>query len=112
MRKSLLKHPTLIKYVISFSINCCRIYLYNILQLDKGPVESFSGCRIDSFFVRVIMPCPQFSLQPDNRSDSIAYLTFSLITFNLALQTMISPDGEYILSGSSDGNAYIYMAGQ
>ena len=35
------------------------------------------------------MPCPQFSLQPDNRSDSIAYLTFSLITFNLALQTMI-----------------------
>ncbi|CAN6861703.1 unnamed protein product, partial [Brassica oleracea] len=73
--KSLLKHPTLIKYVISFSINCCRIYLYNILQLDKGPVESFSGCRIDSFFVR----------------------------------TMISSDGEYILSGSSDGNAYIWQ---
>ncbi|XP_018510106.2 denticleless protein homolog isoform X1 [Brassica rapa] len=52
-----------------------RIYLYNILQLDKGPVQSFSGCRIDSFFVR----------------------------------TMISPDGEYILSGSSDGNAYIWQ---
>ncbi|KAF8049618.1 hypothetical protein N665_2169s0008 [Sinapis alba] len=52
-----------------------RIYLYNILQLDKGPVQSFSGSRIDSFFVR----------------------------------TMISPDGEYILSGSSDGNAYIWQ---
>ncbi|KAJ4900989.1 Transducin/WD40 repeat-like superfamily protein [Raphanus sativus] len=52
-----------------------RIYLYNILQLDKGPVQSFSGCRIDSFFIR----------------------------------TMISPDGEHILSGSSDGNAYIWQ---
>ncbi|XP_010502769.1 PREDICTED: denticleless protein homolog [Camelina sativa] len=52
-----------------------RIYLYNTLQLDKGPVQSFSGCRIDSFFVR----------------------------------TMISPDGEYVLSGSSDGNAYIWQ---
>ncbi|KAL0737681.1 hypothetical protein Bca4012_013891 [Brassica carinata] len=52
-----------------------RIYLYNILQLDKGPVQSFSGCRIGSFFVR----------------------------------TMISPDGEHILSGSSDGNAYIWQ---
>ncbi|ANM64882.1 unnamed protein product [Arabidopsis thaliana] len=52
-----------------------RIYLYNTLRLDKGPVQSFSGCRIDSFFVR----------------------------------TMISPDGEYVLSGSSDGNAYIWQ---
>ncbi|CAG7872635.1 unnamed protein product, partial [Brassica rapa] len=52
-----------------------RIYLYNILQLDKGPVQSFSGCRIDSFFIR----------------------------------TMISPDGEHILSGSSDGDAYIWQ---
>ncbi|CAA7046597.1 unnamed protein product [Microthlaspi erraticum] len=52
-----------------------RIYLYNIVQLDKGPVQSFSGCRIGSFFVR----------------------------------TMISPDGENILSGSSDGNAYIWQ---
>ncbi|KAF2532958.1 hypothetical protein F2Q70_00032016, partial [Brassica cretica] len=52
-----------------------RIYLYNILQLDKGPVQSFSGCRIDSFFIR----------------------------------TMISLDGEHILSGSSDGNAYIWQ---
>ncbi|CAH2045156.1 unnamed protein product [Thlaspi arvense] len=52
-----------------------RIYLYNTLQLDKGPLQSFSGCRIDSFFVR----------------------------------TMISPDAEHILSGSSDGNAYIWQ---
>ncbi|CAN8266171.1 unnamed protein product [Cochlearia groenlandica] len=52
-----------------------RIYLYNMLQLDKGPLQSFSGCRIDSFFVR----------------------------------TMISPDAEHILSGSSDGNAYIWQ---
>ncbi|XP_010528229.1 PREDICTED: denticleless protein homolog [Tarenaya hassleriana] len=52
-----------------------RIYLYNLLQLNKGPIQSFSGCRIDSFFVR----------------------------------TMISPDAEYILSGSSDGNACIWQ---
>ncbi|XP_038905419.1 denticleless protein homolog [Benincasa hispida] len=29
-----------------------RIYLYNVLQLEKGPVKSFSGCQIDSFFVK------------------------------------------------------------
>lgn len=29
-----------------------RIYLYNVLQLEKGPVKSFSGCRIESFFVK------------------------------------------------------------
>lgn len=30
-----------------------RIYLYNVLQLEQGPVKTFSGCRIDSFFVKV-----------------------------------------------------------
>ncbi|XP_057983450.1 uncharacterized protein LOC131168188 [Malania oleifera] len=29
-----------------------RIYLYNVLQLEKGPIRSFSGCRIESFFVK------------------------------------------------------------
>ncbi|KAK3032077.1 hypothetical protein RJ639_036291 [Escallonia herrerae] len=29
-----------------------RIYLYNVLQLEKGPTESFSGCQIESFFVK------------------------------------------------------------
>ncbi|CAF1715596.1 unnamed protein product [Brassica oleracea] len=44
--------------------------MYRAFFVLRRPVESFSGCRIDSFFVR----------------------------------TMISPDGEYILSGSSDGH--------
>lgn len=39
----------LIEILSSFS----RIYLYNVLQLDKGPIQSFSGCRIESFYVKV-----------------------------------------------------------
>ncbi|GLT31933.1 hypothetical protein SLA2020_066320 [Shorea laevis] len=51
-----------------------RIYLYNILQLDKGPIQTFSGCQIGSFYVK----------------------------------SAISPDATHILSGSSDGNAYVW----
>ncbi|KAL0331933.1 UNVERIFIED_CONTAM: Denticleless proteinA [Sesamum calycinum] len=52
-----------------------RIYLYNVLQLEKGPMRTFSGGRTDSFFVK----------------------------------SSISPDAAHILSGSSDGNAYIWQ---
>ncbi|CAI0456235.1 unnamed protein product, partial [Linum tenue] len=52
-----------------------RIYLYNVLQLQKGPVQSFTGCQIESFFVK----------------------------------SVISPDASSILSGSSDGNAYVWQ---
>ncbi|GAB4847873.1 hypothetical protein Ancab_026933 [Ancistrocladus abbreviatus] len=52
-----------------------RIYLYNVLQLDKGPISSFSGCQIKSFFVK----------------------------------SAISPDACHVLSGSSDGNAYLWQ---
>ncbi|KAL5860528.1 hypothetical protein ACOSQ4_001824 [Xanthoceras sorbifolium] len=52
-----------------------RIYLYNVLQLEKGPIQSFSGCQIESFYVK----------------------------------SAISPDANHILSGSSDGNAYIWQ---
>ncbi|XP_022741170.1 denticleless protein homolog [Durio zibethinus] len=51
-----------------------RIYLYNVLQLDKGPMHTFSGCQIESFYVK----------------------------------SVISPDSDHILSGSSDGNAHIW----
>ncbi|XP_019442530.1 PREDICTED: denticleless protein homolog isoform X3 [Lupinus angustifolius] len=30
-----------------------RIYLYNILQLEKGPLKYFYGSQIDTFFVKV-----------------------------------------------------------
>ncbi|PKI75133.1 hypothetical protein CRG98_004468 [Punica granatum] len=52
-----------------------RIYLYNVLQLEKGPVKSFSGAQIESFYVKAA----------------------------------ISPDANQLLSGSSDGNAYIWQ---
>ncbi|KZV43410.1 denticleless proteinA-like [Dorcoceras hygrometricum] len=52
-----------------------RIYLYNVLQLEKGPIRTFSGGRIESFFVKAA----------------------------------ISPNAAHILSGSSDGNAYIWQ---
>ncbi|KAE8689349.1 hypothetical protein F3Y22_tig00110940pilonHSYRG00421 [Hibiscus syriacus] len=51
-----------------------RVYLYNILQLDKGPMHTFSGCQIESFYVK----------------------------------SAISPDADYILSGSSNGNSHIW----
>ncbi|CAI9111477.1 OLC1v1011705C1 [Oldenlandia corymbosa var. corymbosa] len=60
---------------ISASCMDSRIYLYNILQLENGPVKTFSGCRISSFFVK----------------------------------SAISPDAAHMLSGSSDGNAYIWQ---
>ncbi|KAH9790895.1 WD REPEATS REGION domain-containing protein [Citrus sinensis] len=52
-----------------------RIYLYNVLQLDKGPIQHFSGCRIESFYVK----------------------------------SEICPNASHILSGSSDGNAYVWQ---
>ncbi|XP_077242745.1 transducin/WD40 repeat-like superfamily protein [Tasmannia lanceolata] len=52
-----------------------RIYLYDVLQLDKGPVKTFYGSQIKSFYVK----------------------------------SAISPDAAHILSGSSDGNAYIWQ---
>ncbi|KAJ8432151.1 hypothetical protein Cgig2_006853 [Carnegiea gigantea] len=52
-----------------------RIYLYNALQLEKGPISSFTGSQIGSFFVKAA----------------------------------ISPDASHILSGSGDGNAYIWQ---
>ncbi|OIT32001.1 PREDICTED: denticleless protein homolog A-like [Nicotiana attenuata] len=52
-----------------------RIYLYNVLQPEKGPVKTFTGCQINSFFVK----------------------------------SAISPDAAHVLSGSSDGNAYIWQ---
>ncbi|KAK7266011.1 hypothetical protein RIF29_18650 [Crotalaria pallida] len=52
-----------------------RIYLYNILQLEKGPLKSFSGCQIDTFFVKAA----------------------------------ISPDASHVVSGSSDGKAYVWQ---
>ncbi|GKV07776.1 hypothetical protein SLEP1_g19498 [Rubroshorea leprosula] len=52
-----------------------RIYLYNVLQLDKGPIQTFSRCQIGSFYVK----------------------------------SAISPDAAYLLSGSSDGNAYVWQ---
>ncbi|CDP02071.1 unnamed protein product [Coffea canephora] len=60
---------------ISASCMDSRIYLYSILQLENGPVKTFSGCQIDSFFVK----------------------------------SSISPDASHMLSGSSDGNAYVWQ---
>ncbi|RDX90194.1 Denticleless protein-like protein, partial [Mucuna pruriens] len=50
------------------------VYLYNTLQLEKRPLKSFCGARIESFFVKCA----------------------------------ISPDASNIVSGSSDGNAYVW----
>ncbi|KAL2926196.1 Denticleless protein-like protein [Bienertia sinuspersici] len=61
--------------LLSASCTDNRIYLYNVLQLQKGPISSFSGCQIGSFYIK----------------------------------STISPDASHILSGSSDGNGYIWQ---
>ncbi|XP_058773123.1 uncharacterized protein LOC131647231 [Vicia villosa] len=38
--------------LLSASCMDSRVYLYNILQLEKGPLRYFEGGRIDSFFVK------------------------------------------------------------
>ncbi|KAH7686197.1 denticleless protein [Dioscorea alata] len=51
-----------------------RIYLYEVLHVNKGATKVFSGSKIDTFYVK----------------------------------SALSPDGAHLLSGSSDGNAYIW----
>ncbi|CAH1412967.1 unnamed protein product [Lactuca virosa] len=60
---------------ISASCMDSRIYLLNVLRLEKGPIKSFKGCDISTFFVK----------------------------------SKLSPDAGHILSGSSDGNAYVWQ---
>lgn len=38
--------------LLSASCMDSRVYLYNILQVEKGPLRYFEGGRIDSFFVK------------------------------------------------------------
>ncbi|KAI3713236.1 hypothetical protein L1987_71810 [Smallanthus sonchifolius] len=58
---------------ISASCMDSRIYLFNVLQLEKGPVKSFKGCDIGTFFVKS-------KLSPDaghilgGSSDGVAYV--------------------------------------
>ncbi|XP_071694638.1 uncharacterized protein [Rutidosis leptorrhynchoides] len=64
-------------YGVNISASCMdnSIYLFNVLQLEKGPVKTFKGCEIGSFFVK----------------------------------SKLSPDASHILSGSSDGFAYVWQ---
>ncbi|KAK1359473.1 denticleless protein-like [Heracleum sosnowskyi] len=58
---------------ISASCMDNTVYLYNILQLEKGPVKSFSGCRIGSFFVKSAMS-PDAAHILAGSSDGNAYI--------------------------------------
>lgn len=76
--------------------------MYNLLQLVKGPLKSFTGCRIESFFVKVrvvlLNLCSMYSI-------SVTYIFYLIVQ----LQSAISPDATHIVSGSSDGNAYVWQ---
>ncbi|KAK9052396.1 hypothetical protein SSX86_029025 [Deinandra increscens subsp. villosa] len=58
---------------ISASCMDSRIYLFNVLQLEKGPIKTFKGCDIGTFFVKS-------KLSPDaghilgGSSDGLAYV--------------------------------------
>ncbi|KAL3833130.1 hypothetical protein ACJIZ3_007866 [Penstemon smallii] len=50
-----------------------RIYLYNVLQLEKGPIKTFSGGRMDSFFVKSAIS-PDAAHILSGSSDKNAYI--------------------------------------
>ncbi|KAH7845341.1 hypothetical protein Vadar_000851 [Vaccinium darrowii] len=50
-----------------------RIHLYNVLQLENGPVKSFSGCLIESFFIKAALS-PDASHVLGGSSDRNAYI--------------------------------------
>lgn len=91
-------------YIVLFT--CIRIYLYNVLQLERGPVKSFHGCQIGSFFVKV-----SIVFKPYNPifQCKLKFCVLRYQHFDHALQSCISPDATHILSGSSDGYAYIWQ---
>ena len=81
------------------------IYLFSVLQLDNGPIKSFSGCDIGTFFVKV-------SIVFNCHTSVNCCPCFLMITqwFScLILQSKLSPDAGHILSGSSDGSAYVWQ---
>lgn len=53
MKLNVCLHSQIFLDLISVFLFYFRIYLYNMLQLEKGPISSFSGCRIASFFIKV-----------------------------------------------------------
>ncbi|KAL8153888.1 hypothetical protein V2J09_011648 [Rumex salicifolius] len=59
--------------LLSASCRDNRIYLYNVLQVDKGPVSSFTGCEIESFFVKSVIS-PDASHILSGSSDRNAYI--------------------------------------
>ncbi|XP_030443416.2 uncharacterized protein LOC115665714 isoform X1 [Syzygium oleosum] len=69
-----------------------RIYLYNILQLEKGPVASFSGCRIESFYVKSKIS-PDASNLLSGSSDGTGYI-WQMNKPDAAPITLNSHDGE------------------
>lgn len=69
-----------------------RIYLYNILQLEKGPVTSFSGCRIESFYVKSKIS-PDASHLLSGSSDGTGYI-WQMNKPDAAPITLNSHDGE------------------
>ncbi|KAI5665488.1 hypothetical protein M9H77_15341 [Catharanthus roseus] len=76
---------------ISASCMDSRIYLYSILSLEKGPVKTFSGCRIDSFFVKS-------ALSPDG-----AHILGGSSDGNAYIWQVKRPELDPITLGSHDG---------
>ncbi|XP_060192735.1 uncharacterized protein LOC132622194 [Lycium barbarum] len=69
-----------------------RIYLYNVLQAENGPVKSFTGCQINSFFVKSAIS-PDAAHVLGGSSDGNAYIW--LVNKPLADPTILkSHDGE------------------
>ncbi|XP_052197452.1 uncharacterized protein LOC127804612 isoform X2 [Diospyros lotus] len=76
---------------ISASCMDSRIYLYNVLQLDKGPVQSFSGSRIESFFVKS-------ALSPD-----AAHILGGSSNGNAYIWQVNKPEADPIILNGHDG---------
>ncbi|KAI4387740.1 hypothetical protein MLD38_000146 [Melastoma candidum] len=60
---------------VLLSVSCMdnRIYLYDILRLEKGPVSIFTGCNIQSFYIKSVIS-PDSSYLLSGSSDGCGYI--------------------------------------
>ncbi|MQM04839.1 hypothetical protein Taro_037644 [Colocasia esculenta] len=84
------------------------ICLYDVLHLDRGPMKTFTGCKIGSFYVKVNSDMSGHIFTILSMLSEFTSSSFTYMIPVMLLQSAISPDAAHILSGSSDGNAYIW----
>ncbi|KAI4982877.1 hypothetical protein ZWY2020_023369 [Hordeum vulgare] len=88
-----------------------RIYLYITLHMDKGPIKTYTGSEIESFFVKQ-GEWPTGLAFSSNCIFLVSFMCFINTCFGASMQSAISPDGTHILGGLSNDNVYLWQVDQ